>query len=293
MQSKKFCFVILHYMDSKTTVECVESILSTLESNTYEIVIVDNASPNNSGKELRDKYANLDNIHVIIADKNGGFARGNNIGYSYAKNKLDADYVICINNDTLIEQREFLEKIKFVTEKTKCDVLGPAIVSTNGDDQNPRRKRRLTMKEIRQHLLRKKIMLGYFYWKKYLFELNMVEKLYGKSSEEYKSNICAGETIEDPVLLGACIIYCPGFVKNEKYAFSPKTFMYGEEDLLAWYCYRKSYKVIYSPEISIIHLGEVSTKMSTKSEVDKMIFLYKYMIEGLQLLKEEMKQPGR
>lgn len=66
--------------------------------------------------------------------------------------------------------------------------------------------------------------------------------------------------------------------------------MYVEADLLAWHCHRKSYRVLF---FAIVHLGEVSTKMSTKSEVDKMIFLYKYLIEGLQLLKKEMKLARR
>lgn len=164
----------------------------------------------------------VSDIHVVIADKNGGFARGNNIGYFYAKNKLEADYIICINNDTLMEQKDFLEKIESIQAQTKYDVLGPAIVSKDGMHQSPIRSGMLTTKEINQHILRKKIMLGYFFWKKYLFKLNVVERLYCKSSEEYKNNIRAERMIENPVLLGAGVVYCSKFVKNENIHFLPK-----------------------------------------------------------------------
>ncbi len=293
MQLDRFAFVILHYLDFEMTKQCVESILKNIAYDNYNIVIVDNASPNKSGEKLSSVYADDKRIKVILHKANDGFAKGNNIGYAYAKDTLNADYIICVNNDVLMNQENLLQRIISVTERTKCAVLGPDILSLDGQKQSPRRQNRLTENDVTKELMRKKLTLQYFKWKKYLFPIPCVEKTYQKASKKRVMDRSVDGEKEDIVLLGACIIYCPKFVKNEKYAFSPKTFMYGEEDLLAWYCYRKSYKVIYSPEISIIHLGEVSTKMSTKSEVDKMIFLYKYMIEGLQLLKKEMKQPGR
>ena len=66
--------------------------------------------------------------------------------------------------------------------------------------------------------------------------------------------------------------------------------MYGEEDLLALYCSKKGYKTLYSPKIEIIHLGEVSTKKANSQEVNKQIFLYTYVLKGLQILKHEMIQ---
>ena len=290
MQSDRFAFVILHYLDFEMTRKCVESILKIIAYDNYNIVIVDNASPNKSGEKLRLVYFDNKKIEVILHKTNDGFAKGNNIGYAYDKDILDADYIICINNDVLMNQEDLLQRIIGVTERTKCAVLGPDILSLNGQKQSPRRQSRLTEKDITKELIRKKITLQYFKWKKYLFPIPFVERSYQSTSEKRIVDRNVNGEKEDVVLLGACIIYCPRFVKNEKYAFSPKTFMYGEEDLLAWYCHRKSYKVLYSPDISIIHLGEVSTKMSTKSEVDKMIFLYKYVIEGLQLLKKEMKR---
>lgn len=43
---------------------------------------------------------------------NLGFARGNNKGYRYAKNTLGCNYIIMLNNDTIIIQHDFLSIIR-------------------------------------------------------------------------------------------------------------------------------------------------------------------------------------
>lgn len=290
MIEPQFTFVILHYIDYKTTVECVESIINNIAYDNYKIVIVDNASPNESGLRLEEKFGTLDKIEVLIRKQNDGFANGNNAGYRYAKEKFNANYIICINNDTLITQSDFLQRIIEIYCQYKCDVLGPNIISKEGIAQSPRRSHRLTKREVNKHIIKKRLVLYYLYWKKYICKIKFIEKIYDKSNMNYKRSIEFKTGAEDVVLLGACIIYCPQFVKCEKYAFSPKTFMYGEEDLLALYCSKKGYKTLYSPKIEIIHLGEVSTKKANSQEVNKQIFLYTYVLKGLQILKHEMIQ---
>lgn len=49
------------------------------------IVIVDNASANGTGRELQQLYQGAENIYVILNPENLGFARGNNVGFEFAK----------------------------------------------------------------------------------------------------------------------------------------------------------------------------------------------------------------
>ena len=148
MIEPQFTFVILHYIDYKTTVECVESIINNIAYDNYKIVIVDNASPNESGLRLEEKFGTLDKIEV--------FANGNNAGYRYAKEKFNANYIICINNDTLITQSDFLQRIIEIYCQYKCDVLGPNIISKEGIAQSPRRSHRLTKREVNKHNIKKR-----------------------------------------------------------------------------------------------------------------------------------------
>lgn len=104
--SKKVFIILLNYNGVNDTLECVKS-LEAINYNNYEIVIVDNCSTDNSFSILKEKFANKH--HVISSGRNGGFAFGNNIGISYALKK-GADYVLLINNDTIVEAN-FLDEL--------------------------------------------------------------------------------------------------------------------------------------------------------------------------------------
>ena len=66
MENKKFAFVILHYYTVEDTINCVKSIKELENYENVEIVIVDNASPNGSGKEIKEKYENDEKIHGLM-----------------------------------------------------------------------------------------------------------------------------------------------------------------------------------------------------------------------------------
>lgn len=291
MGKVRFCFVILHYIDLEMTQKCVKSIQDKLTDGDYAIVVVDNASPDGSGEILSELYREQERVHVILKKENDGFAKGNNAGYQYARESLGAEIIICMNNDTMMIQDDFLRRIHEIEKETKCAILGPKLISGEGIGQGPRREKRLGKSEVKRQILRKEIVLMYFYFAKYVMRLPVVERCLFRSSERYQctSEKTSGTRQENIVLVGACIVFCTRFVKNEKYAFSPKTFMYVEEDLLAWYCYKKNYKVIYEPSVEIMHIGEAATKKSTVTEDDNRIFRYRHIINGLKLLEKEMR----
>ena len=98
-----FVFVILHYNTVIDTKECVDSIAENFVSTyTYQIVIVDNCSPNKSGKELVEYYSNNEFVKVLISESNLGFAGGNNLGCLYASKKYNFKFLVMLNNDTLL-----------------------------------------------------------------------------------------------------------------------------------------------------------------------------------------------
>lgn len=105
------CIILVNYNGYEDTKDCVKSIRDISYKN-YKIVIVDNCS----NPEQQDKLHNdesLNNAAVIIyAKKNNGFSEGNNIGIEWAK-KIGADYVLLLNNDTVVTPL-------FLTELVDC-----------------------------------------------------------------------------------------------------------------------------------------------------------------------------
>ena len=90
-------FVILHYRAIDSTVMCTDSIKKLDGEN--HIVIVDNASPDDTGHKLREKYLNDPDVTVLVNGENAGFARGNNLGVRWAWENLKPDFTVVLNND--------------------------------------------------------------------------------------------------------------------------------------------------------------------------------------------------
>ena len=125
-----------------------------------QIIVVDNGSENNSGQDLSERYKNNDKITVLLNQKNLGFAQGNNVGFNYAKYHLNAHFIVLINNDTIIKQKNFIEIIVQKYKETSFHVLGPDIISTiNGQHQNPCRSKFQEADVLRKFILNNQISL--------------------------------------------------------------------------------------------------------------------------------------
>ncbi len=64
---------------------------------------------------------------LIKNDANYGFAEGNNIGIRYANNNLKSDYILLLNNDTVVDKQFLYELTKIANIDKKIGVLGPTI----------------------------------------------------------------------------------------------------------------------------------------------------------------------
>ena len=145
-----FGYVILHYQSIEITKKCVDKLL--MFSKTNPIVIVDNCSPNGSGKQLEKMYSKCTNITVIINEENQGFAKGNNLGYQYIKRKYSLSYVVVMNNDIMIENNDFDVIIEQFMEKNGVDVCGPDMVTLKGNHQNPLQLKPYTSKYLQRRV---------------------------------------------------------------------------------------------------------------------------------------------
>lgn len=70
-------------------------------------------------------------IILIRNDKNYGFAEGNNIGIRYALKALDPDYVLLLNNDTVVKDDFLNELIKAINSDESIGFAGPVIYYYN------------------------------------------------------------------------------------------------------------------------------------------------------------------
>lgn len=122
--NKKVAIILLNYCGAKDTLECIES-LEAIDYKNYEIIIVDNNSPDNSYEILKQSIG--DKHTLIKAESNGGFAKGNNIGINYAL-KRGCDYVLLLNNDTIVEKDFLSHMIACYESNSKVGIVGCKIL---------------------------------------------------------------------------------------------------------------------------------------------------------------------
>ncbi len=303
-----FCFLILHYMNIELTFKTVESVLNLYNFNDSQIIIVDNASPNGSGKLLVEKYSKMGQIHIILSPNNIGFSAGNNLGFQHIKQNFITDFIVVINNDILFPQKEFLDKVKELYLEAPFWVAGPDILQPhknyhsspaadkwrNAEDM----KLLIGQSEKEKRELMKKVSLGG--WKLYLkdcFPDNVfIKRIFRLKRFIQGQQKSYAKRSEDVVLQGSCLIFDRRYCEKNDELFLPLTFMYAEEEILTWRCKKNNWKIRYFPEIQVWHINHGSSKfpgLSYKqyckkkiSDIDRLVVAFKIYLKQITVGNE-------
>jgi GT2 family glycosyltransferase len=103
----KVTVITLSWNRKVHTLEWLESV-SRLEYSNYDVLVVDNGSTDGSPEAIRQRFPN---VTVIENGENLGYSDGFNIGLEHAfRNR--ADYVLVMNNDTVIDPEALTELVK-------------------------------------------------------------------------------------------------------------------------------------------------------------------------------------
>ncbi len=280
-------FVILHYKVFDMTEECIETLLANFSSQEFQIVVIDNGSGNGSGEKLKKKYSENSRVDVILNAENLGFANGNNVGYRYIKRQYNPKYIVVMNNDVLIKDKNFFDTTELIYERTRFAIMGPDIQNPIlKNHQNPNRMVGRTYEEAKARydsFARRTLMPHVYYL------LSMIRR-------KLKPNVTTNENADftkeltGVVLHGACFILSPLFIKAREDCFNKGTFLYHEEDILHYECMRSGLKMVYSPELQVEHYEDVSTNASFKSGFKKMKMRNIWLRDSAKVLMDVISQ---
>ncbi len=118
--------IILHWIHLTDTIECLESIANINYKN-LKVVLINN-DIDDFPKETERQYSNLE---IINNRRNLGFAEANNQGIKKAISE-NADYVLILNNDTIVEKDFLWPLICFCKENPKS-VVSPILFKYKSD----------------------------------------------------------------------------------------------------------------------------------------------------------------
>lgn len=280
-------FVILHYITLDDTVECVESIRSKCKKEKYKIIVVDNASPNGSGLELKKRYGKAKDVDLVLLEENLGFAKGNNSGITFAKEKYTPDFIVVMNNDVVLLQEDTISIIREEYLKSNFSVLGPMIYTADGRcDDNPGRNSLMSVEEIDNVISENKksiFLCKWHLWKAYRLLEIIKKKIIHTKAENIGVDGCTHKKYlsrSENIQLHGCFL-C--FSKNyfEHYdGFFPNTFLYMEEDILFYLTQKENLTTVYTPELKIYHKEDSASKAKWTSDKERAVKKAQFVLES-------------
>lgn len=226
--------VILNYGTFDLSLKLIKQLHSQLDYENYEIMVVDNCSPNESAKVLAEKSSELDYI-FYKNEKNSGYAAGNNIGIRYGI-RCGFKYTWILNNDVELREKNVLSEMVAVAEANESIAcVGPKIFSRNGVPCAPYCRRPTFWS----------MTCGIIGEKKYR------QRFINKSGKVYR-------------VYGCCMLL-KNKAMQEIDCMDERTFLYGEEDILAERLLRRDYGAYYVAEVSVTHKESTTIKKSAKN----------------------------
>jgi len=219
----------------------------------WVLVIVNNSPDNAAINQVIKKY-NDKRIILIGENKNVGYSKGNNYGFSYlVSNKIirPEDIILFSNEDIVIEDRDFLSKALDAIDELGCGFLGPKIINTDGSLMNP---------HIRK--------TGYLKCLLHMGNNGRVDRFFKIN----RSIVNRKDPLKVFLLNGACF-FCVAGDFEKAGLFDTNTFIYYEEELIFRKVNSLGIDVYYYPDIIALHEHSASVKKSF-SNLNKKRFVY-------------------
>jgi len=121
--NKLVYIILVNYNGAIDTINCINSINKITYLN-FRVVIIDNGSEDDSADIIKNYILTIEQnerFELIKSKENLGFSGGNNVGIQYALNN-GADYILLLNNDTIVEN-DFIDHLICVySEKTGISI---------------------------------------------------------------------------------------------------------------------------------------------------------------------------
>lgn len=258
----KVFVIVLNWNQPEVTIECLESIEKITPSG-YELttVIVDNGSTDDSLKKL-SKF-NRPGFVIIPNKKNLGFTGGNNVGIKYALTE-GADYIIILNNDTLVH-KNLITNLLDVARDPQVGAVSPLIYFAKGFEFHKDRY--------------KKNDLGKVIW--YAGGKIDWNNVYGSTRAVDEVDKGQFKKVEETdFATGTCMLLSSAALRKIG-GFDDKYFMYYDDTDLSMRLKKANYKILFDPNSIVWHKVSTSSGIGSKlhdyyTTRNRMIFGMKY-----------------
>jgi GT2 family glycosyltransferase len=235
--------VVVNYNGGEVVMNCINSLIKVTNYDNYRIVVVDNGSTDGTLERL---YA-IKQVDLFNTNENIGFAPAMNVGWRYAIQKYNPEYIQRMDSDiTTIQSNWLSEMVATLEYEDDYSICGNKLVFPDGRLQ------------------------GLYY-----------ERLKNKKDYTEKDNGQYDFRIITKAVGGANMLIKTSVIS--KVGGLDENFFYGPDDID--YCFRvgkAGFNIVYNGSTKLEHIGSYSYKSSKKDFIYKhqsygtMLFTFRY-----------------
>lgn len=249
----KLSIVILCWNSREVITNCLSSIYAGTHQNELEVIVSDNGSTDGSPELIRKKFPL---VRVIENGANLWFSRGNNVGIEAST----GEYVLILNPDTVIHEGALDAWLEFAARHPDAGGFGCRVLNPDGSYQRSGRP----FPTI---------------WRCWVTALGLGRLGYLSDifmSDEYVQWKGDSERLID-WHSGCCLLVRSDLLKQLG-GFDSRLYYYYEDVDLCRRIWDAGYHILYTPDVTITHLGGQSTteRFPIPLELDKYRNRYRY-----------------
>ena len=235
--------IIVNWNGGSLLTRCIETIVSSAPKATYEIVVVDNASEDDSIAQLRANEVAAPMIErrqlrIINNADNRGFGAANNQAFALT----DSPYLFLLNCDTEVGPGSIDTLIEKLNSNRRIGACGPKILNSDGSVQvsayfNPPRAWHTLLSQLWLYRLLPRRIRG--------------ELLLGGHWDHDRER-CV------PMLGGAAFMARREMIEQVG-GFDERFHMYGEDNEWCWRITKSGWRLLFVPDAVVVHHGAQSS----------------------------------
>ncbi|AFY77766.1 putative glycosyltransferase [Pleurocapsa sp. PCC 7327] len=246
---KKVLIVIVNYRTPTLTIDCLHSLANEVESlPNLSAIVVDNDSGDGSIEQIETAIKTQGRSHwatILAAERNGGYAYGNNLAIRPAlASSHPPDYILLLNPDTIARPAAIKTLVDFMEQHPQVGIVGSRLEDPDGTPQHS---------AFRFHTLLSELESG--------LRLGVVSRLLSKwiIAPSVSEVACQTDWVAGASMMIRREVFESIGLMDEEY------FMYYEEVDFCLQAKKAGWSCWYVPESRVVHLvGQSSGVTNTK-----------------------------
>ncbi len=231
---KKLTISIVNYNAGKYLLSCLDSLEKVQSELEFDVFVVDNASIDGSLEKAKNKYPSN---NYISNKENLGFGKAHNL----VLKKTETPYLLTLNPDCIVPGKTLSHMVKFMDENPEVGISTCRVEKSDGS------------LDIASHR-------GFpTPWASFLYYFLKNDRLYHLTDRDFN------KIHEVDSVVGAFMLIRKSVLDKIGY-FDEDYFLYGEDIDFCFRAKHEGFKIMYVPEVKVIHEKGVSSGIKKHSQ---------------------------